>query len=171
MNTAYISLGSNIRKEYNLPAAVRLLAAHGDLLAVSAIYETAPVGNPRDPSFFNAALSLRTPLLPPQLKSEVLAQIEAQLGRQRTADPNAARTVDLDIALFNEQTWAWDKYRIPDPDILRFAHVAVPLAEIAPDYRLPATGEILAAVAARLSAALPAPLLRRADLNLWPTHE
>lgn len=171
MNTAYLMLGSNINKEHNLPAAVRLLAAHGELAAVSTIYETAPIGNPNDPSFFNAAVILHTSLPPAQLKSEVLAVIEAQLGRQRTADPNAARTIDLDIALFNDEEYAWGKHRIPDPDILRFAHVAAPLAEIAPDYYLAATGETLHTVAARLAAALPTPLIRRTDLSLLPTHE
>ena len=166
MNTVYLSLGSNINKEYNLPAAVRLLAQHGDLLAASAVYETAPVGNSHDPAFFNAAVTLRTALSPAQLKGEVLAQIEQQLGRQRSADPNAARTIDLDIALFNHEIYVWGTYRVPDPDILRFAHVALPLADLIPDYKHPETGETLQIIAARLVASLPHPPLRRNEFDL-----
>ena len=102
MPIAYLSLGSNLDKERNLPAAVRLLATHGRLLAVSAVYETAPVGNPDDPAFFNAAVALETNLPPAELKRQVLAHIEQQLGRQRSPDPNAPRTIDVDISLYDD---------------------------------------------------------------------
>lgn len=164
MNIAYLALGSNINKERNLPAAVRLLAAYGRVLRASAVYETAPVGNPDDPAFFNAAVMLETALPAAILKETALTAIENQLGRQRTADPNAPRTIDLDIALFNDEVLEIGPRHIPDPDILRFAHVAAPLADLAPDYRHPETGETLAAIAARL----PSPLIRRPDILLLP---
>jgi 2-amino-4-hydroxy-6-hydroxymethyldihydropteridine diphosphokinase len=166
MSIAYLSLGSNVDKEHNLPAAVQLLAAHGRLRAVSAIYETAPVGNPDDPSFFNAAVVLETELQPAELKRQVLARIEQQLGRQRRADPNAPRTIDVDISLFNDVVIDLGKRHIPDPEILRYPHIAVPLADVAPDYRHPETGESLAQIAARVAAAAGQPLLRRDDLSL-----
>lgn len=167
MATAYLSLGSNLDKERNLPQAVRLLAAHGRLLAVSAIYETAPVGNPDDPTFFNAAVALETALSPLELKQQVLAAIEQCLGRQRSADPNAPRTIDIDISLYDDAILDLGKRHIPDPEILRFVHVAVPLADLAPDYRHPETGESLAAIAERLTAAAGQPALgRRSDLSL-----
>ncbi len=166
MPTAYLSLGSNVDKEYNLPAAVRLLAEHGRVLAVSAVYETAPVGNPDDPSFFNGAVALETSLQPAALKQQVLAVIEQQLGRQRSADPNAPRTIDVDISLFDDAILDLGKRHIPDPEIVRFPHIAVPLADLAPDYRHPETGETLAQIAARVTAAAGQPLLRRADIFL-----
>lgn len=166
MNTAYLSLGSSLDKERNLPAGVRLLAQHGRILAVSAAYETAPVGNPDDPTFLNAALIMETPLDPQMLKETVLQTVEAQLGRQRTSDPNAPRTFDADISLFNDQILDLGRRHIPDPEILLHAHIAVPLADVAPHYRHPETGESLANIADRL--AMHTPLRRRNDVLLVP---
>lgn len=171
MSIAYLSLGSNLDKERNLPAAVRLLATHGRLLAVSAVYETAPVGNPDDPAFFNAAVALETELPPAELKQQVLSPIEQQLGRRRSADPNAPRTIDIDISLFDDAICDLGKRRIPDPEILRFPHIAVPLADLAPDYRHPETGETLARIAVRVTGAAGQPLLRRDDVALSPRSD
>lgn len=166
MNTAYLSLGSSLDKERNLPAGVRLLAQHGRVLAVSAAYETDPVGNPDDPTFLNAAVIMKTSLDPQALKETVLRVVEDQLGRQRTADPNAPRTFDADISLFNDQILDVGRRRIPDPEILLYAHITVPLAEIAPHYRHPETGETLAEIARRLSTVNR--LFRRDDVILQP---
>jgi 2-amino-4-hydroxy-6-hydroxymethyldihydropteridine diphosphokinase len=165
MPIAYLSLGSNLNKEHNLPAAVRLLAEHGPLRALSAVYETAPVGNPHDPAFFNAAVALETVLPPADLKRQVLARIEQQLGRQRSADPNAPRTIDIDISLYDDAILDLGKRHIPDPEILRFAHIAVPLADLAPRYRHPETGQTLAEIAQEVIAAAGQPLLRREDIT------
>jgi 2-amino-4-hydroxy-6-hydroxymethyldihydropteridine diphosphokinase len=166
MPIAYLSLGSNLNKELNLPAAVRLLADHGRLLAVSAVYETAPIGNPDDPAFFNAAVALETHLSPDELKEQVLSSIERQLGRQRSADPNAPRTIDIDISLYDDAVLDLGKRHIPDPEIVRFAHIAVPLADLAPGYRHPETGETLAEIAGRVATEAGQPLLRRDDIAL-----
>ena len=165
MNRAYLSLGSSLDKERNLRAGVGLLAEHGRVLAVSSAYETAPIGNPDDPTFLNAALILETPLEPQALKETVLRAVEDRLGRQRTSDPNAPRTFDVDISLFNDEILDLGRRHIPDPEILLYAHIAVPLAEIAPNYRHPETGETLAAIARRVS--LDTTMIRRDDVSLW----
>lgn len=165
MNRAYLSLGSSLDKERNLRAGVGLLAEHGRVLAVSSAYETAPIGNPDDPTFLNAALILETPLEPQALKETVLRAVEDRLGRQRTSDPNAPRTFDADISLFNDEILDLGRRHIPDPEILLYAHIAVPLAEIAPNYRHPETGETLAAIARRVS--LDTTMIRRDDVSLW----
>lgn len=165
MNRAYLSLGSSLDKERNLRAGVELLAEHGRVLAVSSAYETAPIGNPDDPTFLNAALILETPLEPQALKETVLRAVEDRLGRQRTSDPNAPRTFDADISLFNDEILDVGRRHIPDPEILLYAHIAVPLAEIAPNYRHPETGETLAAIARRVS--LDTTMIRRDDVSLW----
>ena len=165
MNRAYLSLGSSLDKERNLRAGVGLLAEHGRVLAVSSAYETAPIGNPDDPTFLNAALILETPLEPQALKETVLRAVEDRLGRQRTSDPNAPRTFDADISLFNDEIFDLGRRHIPDPEILLYAHIAVPLAEIAPNYRHPETGETLAAIARRVS--LDTTMIRRDDVSLW----
>lgn len=160
-NRAVVLLGSNINKEKNLPAAVRLLRQMAEVLAVSSVYETAAVGGgrpetdrgARQPNFFNAAVLVETPLGAADFKQHVLAQIEARLRRVRTADPNAPRTIDADLVLFNDQVFDLDeRHHIPDPDLLRFAHAAGPVAELLPEMAHPETGEPLREIATRLLA-------------------
>jgi 2-amino-4-hydroxy-6-hydroxymethyldihydropteridine diphosphokinase len=151
MNLAYLSLGSNIAKETSLPSAVALLAQQGTLTVVSTVYETAPVGRPRQPLFWNAAVLLETALTPERLKDGTLSVIEERLGRKRDPDdPNAPRTIDIDISLWNLDVLTVKGKPVPDPDILRYAHVAVPLAEIAPGLVHPVNGQTLAVIARRL---------------------
>lgn len=148
---AWIALGSNIQPEFHLREAVRRLNRHGQLLAVSRVWETAAVGDPDQPDYLNAAVLLKTSCDAVELKLEVLAGIERELQRQR--DPNnvnAARTIDLDVALFDDRILRIEHRRVPDPDILDRPFLATPLAELTPDYVHPETGETLAAIAARL---------------------
>ena len=166
MNFAYLSLGSNLDRERCLPEAVRLLAEHGRLVAVSPVYETPAMGNPGDPSYFNAAVILETDLSPAELKQQVLQPLEHLLGRQRTSDPNAPRTIDVDISLFDDKVLTLGIRRIPDPEILLYPHIAVPLADVAPDTRHPETGETLARIAARMTAGSTQGLVRRDDVRL-----
>jgi 2-amino-4-hydroxy-6-hydroxymethyldihydropteridine diphosphokinase len=171
MSLAYLSLGSNVDRERMMPEAVRLLAEHGRLVAASPVYETPAVGNLGDPSYFNAAVILETPLSPAELKAQVLQPIERRLGRQRTADPNAPRTIDVDIALFDAEVLTLGKRRIPDPEILLYPHIAAPLADVAPDTVHPETGETLAQIAARVIACSAQRLVRRDDVVLWSDSE
>ncbi len=149
MNLAYISIGSNIDKQANITACLKKLRNLCAVKEVSSVYETRPVGNKDQESFFNAALILETSLTPEELKSAVLNAVEKDLDRTRTEDKNAPRTIDLDISLFNQWTFTLGKRKIPDPEILQYSHIAIPLAEIAPDYVHPVTGETLSQIAAR----------------------
>jgi dihydroneopterin aldolase/2-amino-4-hydroxy-6-hydroxymethyldihydropteridine diphosphokinase len=151
VNRAFISLGSNIEPERNLTAAVRLLAARCRLVAVSPVYETRPVGKTDQPNFLNAAVLIETELPPAELKDRVLRDIEQALGRVRSEDKNAPRTIDLDISLFNDEVIMVGTRRIPDPEILEFAHIARPLADLAPETRHPETGQTLEEIAQGLS--------------------
>lgn len=170
MNDVYLILGSNIDRERNLPQAVRLLQAMCELVAVSPVYESAPVGLTEQPAFFNAAAHIRTPLSPSAIKQVIIEVIEQQLNRVRLADKNAPRTIDLDIVLFNREILTYDGRAIPDPDLLRFAYVAVPMADLAPDLRHPETGEPLKEIANRLVAAADnPPLIPRPDISLPPS--
>jgi 2-amino-4-hydroxy-6-hydroxymethyldihydropteridine diphosphokinase len=150
-NRAYLSLGSNIRKETNLPRAVTLLGQAGILAAVSSAYETLPVGRTDQPPFLNAAVLLLTEFSPEEVKDRLISSVEHRLNRVRDpADPNAPRTIDIDISLWNDEICTVKGQAVPDPDIMLYAHVTVPLAEIAPRLIHPVTGETLAAIAARL---------------------
>jgi 2-amino-4-hydroxy-6-hydroxymethyldihydropteridine diphosphokinase len=146
-NQVLVSLGSNIEPEINLPEAVRRLARRCHLVAVSPVYETTPVGTRNQANFLNAAALIETELIAVEFKSKVLAVIEDELGRVRTGDKNAPRTIDLDISLFNDQVLETAGWCIPDPDILKFSHVAKPLAEVAPRYRHPVTGQSMEEIA------------------------
>ncbi len=170
-NRVYVSLGSNINKERNLPAAVQLLGELCRVLASSAAYETAPVGLEKQPLFFNAAVLVETEKDAASFSKDILARVEQELERVRTIDKNAPRTIDLDITLFNQEVFDLDsQHHIPDPDLLRRPHVAVPIAELSPDLAHPETGEPLAQIAARLvqesaqSGAVP--LVKRTDVVL-----
>jgi GTP cyclohydrolase I len=137
-----IALGSNIDPQRNLAQAVARVSRHPGIRvgAASAIYESAPVGtHVIQPPYLNAGLLVETLLSPRELK-QALRGIESALGRVRTGDKDAPRTIDLDIACYGQQMQEVDGSPIPDPAILRFPHVAVPLAEIAPDWVYPEDG-------------------------------
>ena len=164
-NRAYLSLGSNIEPERNLPAAVALLERYGRVSAASTVWETRPLGAPGQANFLNAVVLLETGLSAEALRERAIPAIEAELGRVRTADKNAARTIDLDIMLFNEAVLQLGRRHIPDPEILQRPFVAIPLAEIAPGYVHPETGQTLRAIAARFEPAASG-MKERADIVL-----
>jgi 2-amino-4-hydroxy-6-hydroxymethyldihydropteridine diphosphokinase len=167
MNQVVVLFGSNIDKERNLPAAVQLLREFCRVVALSPVYETAPVGLRQQPNFLNVAALVKTDLGPEDLKAQVLSIIETRLHRVRTTDKNAPRTIDADIILFNDtvQEWVSDR-QLPDPDLEEFPHVAVPVADLLPHAAHPATGEPLPALAKRLMAAATAQNEDRP--MLWP---
>jgi len=146
----FITIGSNIDPERHLPEAVKRLAGEIRVVGVSRVYETAPVGA-TGPNFLNAAVMAETDTPPALFKFGLLRPIEALLGRVRTDDKNAPRTIDLDIALYGQLTLDDPRngIRLPDPDILTRAHVALPLADLDPNFVHPVTGETLGRIAAR----------------------
>lgn len=164
-NLVYLSLGSNIHPEENLPAAVRALREFGKVLAVSSVWETPPVGYLEQPNFLNAAILLETPEPPETFYARVIRPLEHRLDRVRAQNPNAPRTIDLDLSLFNDQILPLGHHHIPDPDILTRAFVAIPLAEIAPAYRHPETGQPLAEIAATFEVEKAAMCVRK-DVKL-----
>ncbi len=163
-----IGLGSNVEPERHLPRALFELRGSIDVAAVSSVYASDPVGAPGSPRFLNAAVVGTTDRSPEALKAEVLRPIEAALGRRRTADRNAPRTIDLDLLLYGDLVLddRGRDLRLPEPELLVQAHVAVPAAEVWPEAVHPVTGESLAAIAARLS--VGAGLVRVPVIGGWP---
>ncbi|MCP4415441.1 MAG: 2-amino-4-hydroxy-6-hydroxymethyldihydropteridine diphosphokinase, partial [Chloroflexi bacterium] len=125
-NLAYLSLGSNIDPERNLPATVAHLAQFGRIKAVSTVWQTTPVGFAKQADFLNAAVLLETKLSAATLRKKAIAQIENKLGRVRTENKNGPRPIDIDIMLFNRDVFLMGWRRIPDPELLEQAHVAIP---------------------------------------------
>jgi len=139
---AIIAIGSNIERERNLPEAIRLLrrAPHISVERVSHFYESPSVGGPVGaPDFFNAAALVCTELPPLDLRMALRA-IEEELGRVRSDDPNAPRTIDLDIAYFGDVEIDFDGWVLPDPLAGTAPHVALPIAEVAPNWVHPSDG-------------------------------
>jgi len=149
---AYICLGSNIRPVENLPLAVERLAERLEVVATSRVYLSEAKGVAGLPPFLNAAVAVDARVGPVELKLEVLRPLEAELGRLRTDNPDEPRTIDLDLALFGDLVIE-DRtvgLVLPEPDTLSCAHVALPLADLAPDLVHPTSGETLSEIAARL---------------------
>ena len=160
---AFVALGSNISAERNLPLAVAELAALGHIAAISQVYETAPIGPAGQPTFLNAAVLVLTDLEPLALWKR-LREIETRLGRTRTPDKYAPRTIDLDLCLYGNTILDSNELTLPAADIVSRAYLATTLAELAPAVRHPATGETLAGIADRLGGQkqlIPRPDIRR----------
>lgn len=170
-HSVVLLLGSNIDKERNIPAAVRLLAGEMNVIAVSPVYESSPVGSPETPTFFNAAALVVTEKTAVELKDGLIGSIERRLGRVRQPDKNAPRTIDLDIVLYNDAILDYtpadgNTRHVPDPDLLRFTYCALPVADLLPEMKHPETGETLRAIAGRLAATEAQSAIRRSDIDL-----
>jgi dihydroneopterin aldolase/2-amino-4-hydroxy-6-hydroxymethyldihydropteridine diphosphokinase len=105
-------------------------------------------------------VEIETALPPLDLKYQLLRRVETILGRERTADRYAPRTIDLDLILYNDAVLKSDELTLPDPDILERPFLAAGLRELAPGLVLPGSGVSIDAIAARLSNETLKPLER-----------
>ncbi|MCM3791120.1 2-amino-4-hydroxy-6-hydroxymethyldihydropteridine diphosphokinase [Domibacillus indicus] len=140
IHEAYLSLGTNMgNREEQLREAVRQLEEQKSLqlMAVSSIYETDPVGFTDQPSFFNIVVKLKTSMTPDELLA-ACQEIENKLGRERIVRWGP-RTIDLDILLYNHDNIKSDSLIIPHPRMTERAFVLIPLAEIDTAITLPGT--------------------------------
>ncbi|MCF6287505.1 MAG: 2-amino-4-hydroxy-6-hydroxymethyldihydropteridine diphosphokinase, partial [Candidatus Hydrogenedentes bacterium] len=127
----------NVDPEKNIVAALEILRGQVSIEALSIFYRTAAIGRPEQPDYLNGVAKIRTPLEPVALKTTVLRPIEAQLGRQKTADRYAARCIDLDILLWGEAILDNEEQTIPDPDITERPFLGAGLLDLDPDIVLP----------------------------------
>lgn len=165
LHRAWLLLGSNINPAIHLPAACCRLADFGAVVRTSRVWESPPADGSAQANYLNAAVLLETRHSARALRTQALPVIEHALGRVRDPhDRYAPRTIDIDIALFDDDIVVVDGARIPDPDILTRPFVAIPLSEIDPDYVHPETGQTLAEIAASLEG--NPPLALRDDVHL-----
>jgi len=146
---AFIALGSNIEPETNLPLAVARLSELGPCIALSTVYQNPAIANKPQPDYLNAAVLIETALDPLTIRDK-LREIEADLGRIRTEDKFAPRTIDLDLCLLGDRVLDHELLTLPDPDLLKRAHLAVTTAELRPDFLHPLTGDALKEIANKL---------------------
>jgi 2-amino-4-hydroxy-6-hydroxymethyldihydropteridine diphosphokinase len=160
---AWLLLGSNIEPERNIPRAVAAIAERETLLAVSSVWQSPPSDGSNQPEYWNAAVLIRTVKSPAEIYSGVIVPIEQSLGRVRSADTFAPRTMDIDLEMFDDRVEDFSGRRVPHPDILNRPYVALPLAEISPEKIHPETGEPLRVIADRLR---DGSVRRRGDIQL-----
>ena len=142
-------LGSNIEREANLERAVEMLDRRFGVLARSRVYESAAVGDPGGPPFLNQALWVRARCTAREMR-DVLHGVEACLGRVRTLDRNAPRTMDIDVLLATDAGGTVLADPAPDGDLRRYHHAALPAAEIAGGCTIDGNGTTLSSSAAAL---------------------
>lgn len=145
-----MGLGANLGdRERTIRRAVELLAAEPgiEVVAVSTLRETAPVGYEEQPDFLNGAVALETELSPQELLARLMA-VERELGRVRAAGPRfGPRTIDLDLLLYGQETVAETGLTLPHPRLAERRFVLEPLHELDPGLTLPdgrAVGDLLA---------------------------
>ncbi len=164
MPRIWVSVGSNIERETHIRAALTELRALFGELAVSPVYEAQAVGFDGDP-FFNLVVGFDSEL-PPATLHDVMREIEARYGRERGGDKLASRTLDLDVLTYGDQVSDEGGKALPRDDIVDYAFVLAPLADVAGDERHPVLGERYAELWARM-AEQPGPELRRVDDPDW----
>lgn len=151
MARAFIGIGSNIEPAENVWAAIRSIALQTRLIGVSMVYCTDVLGRPEQPSYYNCVVEIETEAPPTEVKYGLLRAIENNLGRKRTEDKYAPRTIDLDLVVYGDLAMDAEGIRLPDPEILERPFLAIPLFELAPDLVLAGYGLRIDEVAARLS--------------------
>jgi 2-amino-4-hydroxy-6-hydroxymethyldihydropteridine diphosphokinase len=133
----YLSLGSNVGdRAAHLKSAIDRLRGFGEVVAVSAFYETEPVEFVAQPWFLNCVVKLNTEKMPKQLLAGIL-NLEREMGRQRK-QKKGPRSIDIDILLFGTSIINLSGLTIPHPGMPDRRFVLEPLAEIAPEVRHPA---------------------------------
>jgi dihydroneopterin aldolase/2-amino-4-hydroxy-6-hydroxymethyldihydropteridine diphosphokinase len=164
MAKAFLSVGSNIDPAENVRRALELLGGHADIMGISTVYLTAAENRPEQPSYYNCVIEVETQAPPLEFKYSVLRTIEEAIGRRRTEDKSAARTIDLDLILYDDLIMETETLTIPDPQISRRAFVALPLHELSPDLRLPGSGVSIAEIAASLPQGEMTPLKQYTEI-------
>ncbi|MCB1865779.1 MAG: 2-amino-4-hydroxy-6-hydroxymethyldihydropteridine diphosphokinase [Chromatiales bacterium] len=139
MPRAYISIGSNIEPERHIDAALRALRQEFDVRSVSPVYRSKAEGFDGE-DFLNVAVAIDSALKPAPIV-EILTRIEDDNGRTRGGARFAARTLDLDLLTYGDEVIDIGNLHLPRPEILRYAFVLKPLADIAGTDRHPVVGE------------------------------
>jgi 2-amino-4-hydroxy-6-hydroxymethyldihydropteridine diphosphokinase len=150
MRTGYLGLGSNVGdRESHLRAAIELLGESGVTVeAVSAAYETEPVGEVLDQAdFLNAAIRIATDLEPEALL-DLCKEIEIERGRALDAPRHSPRPLDVDLLLLGDLELSTERLTLPHAEVSSRRFVLAPLLELDPELTLPDGTRLVDALAA-----------------------
>lgn len=137
MPRVYLGVGSNIDREKNIRGALRALEErYGDIL-ISPVYESDAVGFEGDP-FYNLVVAIDTDKTVGELAAELRA-IEEAWGRDRRSPKFSSRTLDIDILTWGNACGEVEGVNLPRDEILKYAFVLKPLADLAGNDRHPET--------------------------------
>jgi 2-amino-4-hydroxy-6-hydroxymethyldihydropteridine diphosphokinase len=141
---AYVGLGANLGdRENTLRAAVEVLGGETgiEVVAVSTLRETEPVGVGEQPPYLNGAAELETTLSARDLLDRLLA-VEQRFGRVRNPGEHGPRTLDLDLLLYGDEVIDEPGLSVPHPRLHERLFVLEPLTELAPGLVVPGRGEV-----------------------------
>jgi len=149
MARAYVGLGANLGdRAGTLRKAIDVLGATPgvEVVAVSTLRETEPVGYLDQPRFLNGAAALETTLAPRELLERLLA-VERELGRTRDGARFGPRTVDLDLLVYGDAELDEPGLAVPHPRLHERRFALEPLHELDPGLVLPGRGPVAALLA------------------------
>ena len=133
MAQVFVAAGSNVEPQANLTQALTELARRFGELQVSPWYRNAAVGFAGE-DFINFVFGFRTELGVHEMLAQ-LRDVETICGRPRNAPKWAARSMDLDVLLYDDLVLDDPQLKLPRPDLLLRPYMLGPLADIAPDLR------------------------------------
>ncbi len=128
MTQVYLGIGSNINREFNIHSGIAHLKRKFGTLTLSAVYESEAVGFKGDP-FYNLVAAFQTDL-PVHKVSLILKNIEDLHKRDRSSPSFSPRTLDIDLLLYGDQIIQEANLALPRDEIVKYAFVLRPLAEI-----------------------------------------
>ena len=144
----FLSLGSNQNPEENLSKGIKELKEEFKLRQISSLYITENVKEKQNsPKFYNQVAELDVNIPFSELRSK-LKSIESELGRE--SGNKKVVPLDLDILTYGNDVFSHQGNNYPDPNLIKYSYIVVPLAEIAPDFRHPANGKSITEILTNL---------------------
>ncbi len=139
LHRIWLSIGSNVEREKNVTGCIKALRAEFDDLIISRVYENASFGFEGSP-FYNLVLGFDSDCSIYDL-TKTFRRIEADHGRVRGGPKFAARSLDIDLLIYGDRVVKEGSLELPRPEILKYAFVLGPLAEVAGSERHPVVGK------------------------------
>ncbi len=131
MRPAWLGIGSNVNAESHIRAGIEQLQKDFHKVRLSPVYTSNAVGFAGD-DFINLVARVETGMQPMELR-QYLRDLEDRFGRKRDVAKFSDRTLDIDILLYDDLVLLSPVLEIPRAEILKFAHVLKPLADLDPD--------------------------------------